>query len=59
MPKELKEALGDKLKARAEEIGVPDFIDKIADESVAETSEQLLSFLEKAKHPALTMEPLM
>jgi len=59
MPKELKEALGDRLKARAEEIGIPDLVDKIADESVAETSEQLLAFLEKEKHPALTMEPLM
>jgi acetyl-CoA synthase len=59
MPRELKEALGDRLKIRAGELEEPDLMDKIADESAAETSEQLLAFLEKVKHPALTMEPLM
>lgn len=59
MPKELKEALGDKLKKRCEEEGGPDLIDKIADESVATTSEELTKHLEKVGHPALTMPPLM
>jgi len=56
MPKELKEALADKLKKRGEEIGVSDLLGKIADETIATTTEELLPFLEKAKHPALTME---
>jgi acetyl-CoA synthase len=56
MPKELKELLGDKLKKRCEEIGVPDLVDKIADETVATTSEQLMEYLAKVKHPALEME---
>jgi len=59
MPKELKELLGDKLKKRAEEIGQPDLIEKIADETTATTSEQLLESLQKLKHPALEMDPMM
>jgi len=59
MPKELKELLGDKLKKRCEEIGEPDLFDKIADETVATTSEELMKFLDKAGHPVLGMEPLL
>jgi len=59
MPKELKELLGDKLKRRAQEIGQPDLLEKIADETVATSSDELLAFLEKVKHPALNLEPLM
>jgi acetyl-CoA synthase len=56
MPKELKELLQDKLKKRCEEIGEPDLINKIADETIATTSEGLMEFLTKVKHPALEME---
>jgi CO dehydrogenase/acetyl-CoA synthase beta subunit len=59
MPKELKEHLGDKLKKRCEEEGGPELLGKIADESVATTSEELLKHLEKVGHPALKMPPLM
>ncbi len=59
MPKELKEAMGDRLKKRAEEVGEPDFISKIADETVATETGDLVKYLEKVKHPALTMPPLM
>jgi acetyl-CoA synthase len=59
MPKELKDILGDKLKKRAEEIGDVLFVDKIADETIATTSEELLAFLEKVGHPALTMPPMI
>jgi acetyl-CoA synthase len=59
MPKELKELLADKLKKRAEEIGHADLLDKIADETSAVSSEELLVFLEKVAHPALTMEPII
>ncbi|MDD5432797.1 MAG: acetyl-CoA decarbonylase/synthase complex subunit alpha/beta [Candidatus Omnitrophica bacterium] len=59
MPKELKEILGEKLTKRAQELGMPDLIDRIADETKAVTSEELLGFLEKAKHPVLEMEPLI
>jgi acetyl-CoA synthase len=59
MPKDLKEALSDKLKKRCEESGYPDLIDKIADETAATTAEELLPYLEKVGHPALTMEAVM
>ena len=59
MPKELKEALGNKLKKRCAETDVEDFYDKIADETIATTSEELLKYLEKVNHPALTMPALM
>ncbi len=59
MPKELKELLGDRLKARGKEIGVPDLLDKIADETVAQTSDELLAFLQKVDHPVLELPPLI
>ncbi len=59
MPKELKDILADKLKKRAEELGESGLIDKIADETIATTAEELVSFLAKVNHPALTMEPLI
>lgn len=59
MPKELKELLADKLKNRCQELGQPNLIDQIADETVATTSEELLAFLQKKGHPALKMEPML
>jgi acetyl-CoA synthase len=59
MPKELKEALMERLKKRAEELGTPDFVDKIADETIATTSEEMLPFLQKVNHPALSMPSLI
>jgi acetyl-CoA synthase len=59
MPKELKEILGDKLKKSCRELRCPDLLEKIADETQATTSEELLSYLQKVKHPALSMEPLI
>ncbi|MCX5692791.1 MAG: acetyl-CoA decarbonylase/synthase complex subunit alpha/beta [Candidatus Omnitrophica bacterium] len=59
MPKELKEALADRLKKRGEELGDSDLVNKIADETIGTTTEELLPFLEKVGHPALTMEAVM
>lgn len=59
MPKELKEALADKLKARSQEIGDPGFFEKIADETIAVTAEELVPYLEKVGHPALKMPSLL
>jgi len=59
MPKELKEFLGEDLRRRAEEEGLgADFVEKIADETVGATVEEILPFLEENKHPALSLEPL-
>ncbi len=59
MPKSLKEEIGERLKARAEEMGVPDLLDKIADETVGTSEEEIMPFLEEKGHPALTMDPLL
>ncbi|MCM8760811.1 MAG: acetyl-CoA decarbonylase/synthase complex subunit alpha/beta [Candidatus Omnitrophica bacterium] len=59
MPKELKDALSDRLKARCSEIGMPDLFDKIADETVATDAATLFAHLEKVGHPALSMPPMM
>jgi len=59
MPKSLKEEIADRLKARAEEIGIPDLPDMIADETIGVTEEEIMPFLEKKGHPALKMDPLL
>jgi len=59
MPKELKDALRDRLLVRARELGDETFVDKIADETVATTAEELLAYLERVGHPALQMPPLL
>ena len=59
MPKMLKEEIADRLKARAEEVGVPNLPEMIADETVGTTEEEILPFLQEKGHPALTMEPIM
>jgi acetyl-CoA synthase len=59
MPKRLKEEIGDRLKKRAEEMGIPNLLDMIADETIGTTEEEILPFLEEKGHPALTMDPLL
>jgi acetyl-CoA synthase len=54
----LKDSMAEEMKAAAEREGDPDLVDKIADERVATTVEELLPFLEEKEHPALTMPPL-
>ncbi|MEW6621540.1 MAG: acetyl-CoA decarbonylase/synthase complex subunit alpha/beta [Bacillota bacterium] len=60
MPKSLKEFLREDLIKRSVEEGLgEDFIDKIADETVGTTPDEILPFLEEKGHPAFSMEPLM
>jgi acetyl-CoA synthase len=59
LPKRLKEEIGEKFKLRAEEAGVPDLMDRIADETVGTTEEEILPFLTEKQHPALSMDPMM
>jgi acetyl-CoA synthase len=59
MPKALKDALMDDLKKRADDLGTPDFIEKIADETSVTTPDQLMEWAAKVDHPALKMGPLM
>ena len=59
MPKQLKEEIGELLQARAEELGMPDFLDKVATEEEATTEEEVFEWLSKINHPVLEMEPIM
>ncbi len=59
MPSSLREELKSRLLKKLEEQGIPDFFDKIADETTAATIEDLSSFLAKVDHPALSMAPLI
>ena len=59
MPKDLKEAMKDELTKRSEELGIPGFIDKIADETVARTPEELTEWMAKVDHPALKKPPMI
>ena len=54
----LKETMAEELEAVAKREGNPDLIDKIADERVSTTVEELLPFLEEKGHPALTLPPM-
>jgi len=59
MTKELKESIKEDFVKRAGEEGVPDLLDKIADETIAEDPDKLLEFLTSVGHPALEMEPIL
>ena len=58
MPKKLKEALRQEIETRAKEMNLESFVDKIADETVATTEEQVAEYAGKVGHPALTMDPM-
>ncbi len=59
MPKGLKERLGDEIRALSLQIGEPDLLEKIADETVCEDAAGLLEWMQKVGHPALGMPPLL
>jgi len=59
LPKMLKEEIAEHVKPICEEMGMPDFFDMVADETVGETEEEVFAFLEAKGHPAFTMDPLM
>jgi acetyl-CoA synthase len=58
MDKGLKEEMGPILNAIGKKEGIENFIDKIADETVAETEEEVLEYITKQNHPALSMPAL-
>ena len=59
MPKMLKEEIEGRLKKRSEEMGIPDLLDMIADETIGMTEEEILPFLTEKNHPALSMDPIL
>jgi acetyl-CoA synthase len=59
MPKMLKEEIKERIGKRGAEMGIPDLYDKIADETVGITEEEILPWLQEKGHPALSMDPLV
>jgi len=60
MPTMLKEALKDGMVRRAEELGLGGeaFLDKIADESVGVSEEEVAEHVAKVEHPVMAMDPM-
>ena len=59
MPKILKDKIINRFSAIALEIGIPDLLDRIADDYIGTSEEAILPFLKTKKHPALSLEPLI
>ena len=59
IPKHLKEELREKINEQGKRLGVDNLADRIADETVGMTQEDILPFLKEKKHPALEMEPMI
>jgi acetyl-CoA synthase len=59
MSSNLKAEMEDELKEAAEREGMPDLLDKIADETICTEVESLLEHLQVKGHPALEMEPMI
>ncbi len=60
MPKELKDDVGERLNKTALELyGIENFADMIADETICEDCDALMTFLTEKNHPVLGLEPLM
>ncbi len=58
MDKNLKKEMAPALRKIGEEKGIENFVDMIADETVATTEEEVLEYITKMNHPALSMPPL-
>jgi acetyl-CoA synthase len=59
MPRRLKDEILERLKKRGEELGMTDFVEMIADETVAATEEEVLEYITARNHPCLSMESLL
>ena len=59
MTKDLKNSFREQLMKRGAEEGVPDLLDKIADEDVCTESDKLMEHLQKVKHPALEIASIL
>ena len=58
MPKRLKDEVAEKFNKLGEELGISNLIDRIADETIGTTEDEILPFLTEKEHPALTLESL-
>jgi acetyl-CoA synthase len=58
MNRNLKEEIREILEKVGKQEGIESFFDMIADESVATTEEEVLDYISKINHPAISMPPL-
>jgi acetyl-CoA synthase len=58
MNRELKEEMEPELRRIGKQEGIENFVEMIADETVAVTEEEVLAYVTKMNHPALAMPPL-
>jgi acetyl-CoA synthase len=54
----LKQTMAEEFKEVAEREGIPDLIDRIADETICTDVDGLLDYLTEKEHPALMMDPM-
>ncbi len=59
MPKVVKDEIRDRLNARGAAMGVQNFADMIADETIGITEDEILPWLKEKGHPAISMPPIM
>ena len=59
LPKRLKDEIAERFNKYAAEIGQPDLMDKIADETIGTTEEEILAWLTEKGHPALSMDSII
>jgi len=59
MSQNLKEEMAEELQQVCEREGVPDLMAKIADGSSVTTIEELVPFIERVGHPALSLPPIL
>ncbi len=59
MPSSLKNSMREELINRATELGMPDFLDRVADETTVTDAEGLMNWMIEVDHPALRMPPLL
>ncbi len=55
MPSELKASLAEELEIIGARLGIENFADQIADETVGSDADSIRAYMEKVNHPALTM----
>jgi len=58
MNRELKETMEPALRSIGRKCGLENFVEMIADETVAQTEEEVLEYITRMNHPALSMPPL-
>ncbi len=59
LPRALKEMLTDKINRLGEERGVSNLADRIADETVGVTEDEIMPFLQEKEHPAVNMDSIV